>query len=657
MAVVPTFGSILVEARQSFGLARLSSKKQDKLANFEMSLDSYLTTVDSGIEAIFDVLELDRPARVAARSNLANWSKFQQALANQTWTFNASIRQVVWSIAVFSHAPVLGRFLANWNLEKPADAGMPGGEFWYLPRVDERTNRVTQPVEHVVRWLMDLLGLPMDKAKLALGGKRAKRKCADAYDSMERSLYNWLAGKIPRVLSIDDYFPDDANLSFRGVFDVSDGTSPGQRFAAALDFCERKGILDADALRAQIPMTQLGRIEAVLARDCTYDEQQEFVRLLLTRYAKPDMRTIRQRLRVARAVQDGYQRLVKFLCPGADPACADPYQNKVLQLIGIIETIYNLTVDAYKYGSTQADEDAWFESRLPPWDKETILLSIVPSRYSSADSEVAEMLTRQFIRYEPSDALIDWVPMDEPSVSRITESKLSLIRELVDTAGRTKHLLDRTRSSSPWRAFQQESDYWTVSQVVQNDAVSIKAREMGIQRMRELASSPREIVGTIVIELGALLNSETKLRPKDVEQRVGCLLDEAASSSAYSEYEAAILQYRAKHSLARNDFPAAISYFREALGGSAIRNCGHLIGEVSRDLLAVLVVAERLGKRGSKHGELERPFRHMRASGMIEGFDITLSQVADAIPKYFWGTLYKPYPGYPTEKSAESSSV
>jgi hypothetical protein len=96
-------------------------------------------------------------------------------------------------MSAYSYAPALGRLVANWNLGQAFDVGMPGGEFWFLPMLDESRTRVSLPVQHVLAWLMDLVGLPMDELKKDVGGARAKR--ADAHDSMERSLYNWKAGE------------------------------------------------------------------------------------------------------------------------------------------------------------------------------------------------------------------------------------------------------------------------------------------------------------------------------------------------------------------------------------------------------------------------------------------------------------------------------
>lgn len=646
MAVIPNFESLLLEVRQSLGLKRFASKKQEEFLNLDMSLTTYQSLIANELDKIFDALELDANACRDVRLNLMNWIDFHQAVVQRTWTCNASPQQVAWYMSSYCFAPAIGRTLANWNLEGAFDQGMPGGEFWFLPCVDERTQRLVMPVQKVVSWLMNLLGLPMDKAKLDLGGEKAKRKDEGTYDSMERSLYNWLDGKTPLVQSIESYFPDDAQLEFTGTFEPDSLQPHADRFAAAKAFIQRKG-LDADALRDQIPITQPGIIEAILAGESPVEIEQEFIQLLSIRYARPEMQTVRLRLRVARMVQDGYKRLVKFLCPDIDPACTDPYQNKVLQLLGIVGTIYNLSIGAYKNCDNRAEEDDWFESKLAPWDQETIFLSILPSRFATAFHEVPEMLTREFARLDPNAPLEDLVPMDQANAQRITQAKLQQIQNLIDEAERVAYLRGCIETSLPWNPLQRESDYWVVSQVAQIEALGGNARENVIKRMRELAKTPGQFIGAILIELHMLLNAGLDERPVDVESRVKTLLAEADTSPGKTEWEAALLQYQAKHHLAQNDFKSATSLLRDALEASAERNCGSMRGEIARDYFAVSLVNRRLTPR-----DHEKPFRHMLANGAIEGIGISLENTAKAVAEYFLDTLYKPYPNYPSQKIA-----
>lgn len=653
MAILPTFESVLLEISQCVGLERQSSKKQEKFVKLEMKLENHQAMVESELKGIFDALEMSEDARLDAYVNLDDWTGFDRFLSQNVWTFGASARQVVWHMCAFNYAPAAGRLIANWNLGEPFDHGMPGGEFWFLPNVDQTTKQLSLPVQHVVDWLMDLLGLPMDQVILNLGGGKARNDAGAPYDSMERTLYKWRNGTIPRIQSINDYFPNDATLEFKGALDLPGELPHEERIAAALAFAHRKK-LDPEALRSQIPMTQPGRIEAVMNGEASIEEQADFVRLLEVRYARPSMRTVRQRLRIARAVQDGYKRLVEFLCPDVAFTCPNANENKVLQLFALFRFSYNLTVEAYKRADTEAEQDAWFEHHLLPQDRATIFLSVVPSRRFTAQSDLADLLTHRFTALDAQAPLDDFFPLDSADALRIAQTKSRLLSDFLEIEQRVSHLKDRVRTSSPWRALRAEGDYRVVTQLALSEEVSSRARQAAIERMKELAKSPEQAVYALVCALGNLLNSRSSDRPRDVEQRVEALLEEAECSPASAAWALPLLQYRAKHCLARNQFEEAAELFKQAIEAGHLRNFGSMFGEAARDLFATLVADRRLVPNGH-----ERPYRIMLASNMIEGdpSNVNLENVAKAVAEYFWDTLYKPYPGYPRERPLAEAQV
>ncbi|WP_175984848.1 MULTISPECIES: ankyrin repeat domain-containing protein [Burkholderia] len=653
MAILPTFESVLLEISQCIGLERQSSKKQEKFVKLEMKLENHQAMVKSELEGIFDALEMSEIARRDALVNLADWTAFDRFLSQAVWTLGASARQVIWHMCAFSYAPAAGRLIANWNLGEPFDQGMPGGEFWFLPNIDQTTKQLSLPVQHVVDWLMDLLGLPMDQVALNLGGAKVRDNTDAPQDSMERTLYKWRNGTIPRIQSINDYFPDDATLKFEGALDLPGELPHGERIAAALAFVHHKK-LDAEALCSQIPMTQPGRIEAIMNGEASPDEQDEFARLLEVRYARPSMRTVRLRLRIARAVQDGYKRLVAFLCPDVAITCPDANENKVLQLFGLFRLSYNLTVEAYKCADTEVEQDAWFERHLPPLDRATIFLSVAPSCRATAHYNLADLLTHRFTTLDAQAPLDDFFPLDGADALRITQTKGRLLSDFLEIEQRVNHLKDRVRTSSPWRALQAEGDYWAVSQLALSDDISPRAHQAAIERMRELAKTPEQAAGVLVCALGHLLNSRSSDRPRDVEQRVEALLEEAERSPAYAAWALPLLQYRAKHCLARNQFEEAAKLFRLAIDAGHQCNFGSILGETARDLFATLVA----DRRPVPH-EHERPYRIMMATHMFEGdpTNVNLENVAKAVAEYFWDTLYKPYPGYPKKQPIAEAQV
>jgi len=168
MAVIPNFESLLLEVRQSLGLERFSSKKQAEFLNLDMSLKTYQSLIENELDKIFDALELDADACRDARLNLMNWIGFHQAVVQRTWTCNASPQQVAWYMSSYCYAPAIGRILANWNLKGAFDLGMPGGEFWFLPSVNERTQSLVLPVQKVVSWLMDFVSYSVTMGRLSI---------------------------------------------------------------------------------------------------------------------------------------------------------------------------------------------------------------------------------------------------------------------------------------------------------------------------------------------------------------------------------------------------------------------------------------------------------------------------------------------------------
>mgnify|MGYP000417321690 CR=1 FL=1 len=447
-----------------------------------------------------------------------------------------------------------------------------------------------------------------------------------------------------------EYFAGDDNvkLDFKGVFTPDPRQTPVEQFNQALKFVQRKG-LTASALRLEIPMTQEGILEAVLHRQADEATQAAFVHHLAERYAQPSMRIIRQRLRAARMVQDGYIRLLKTLCPGTDPLCADPQQNKLLQLFALYKLVYNLTIDAWRHCHHlgEAAENQWFDEHLPPWDKHSLLLSITPSLRHMGNQVLAHWLTRQFFDMQPGAPLEDCFPLDAAQAPAILQRKLERIQTFDNEIVRENQLIERIQTSSPWRALQGEASYWVVAQVAQNPAISPVARQAATQRLRELANTPAQTVQTVMLELDAYLNAEKRHRPKDVQARVEALLAEAEASEGYALWKAPLLQYKAKHLLACNDFAGAERCFKDALEAGRERNYGPFVGEAGRDGLACAVANQRLIT--DNHNPYYRAILQGDVVDCSDGIP-SIQEVARQAAEYFWSTLYKPYPGVEAEQ-------
>ncbi len=649
MSTLPLPEAILLEIHQSLGGHGYPTTKKNKFATGQTSLETHKAMGEEILHAIFDALDMEPRARVDALRNFMEFGNAYKFLELNTWTFAADERQVLWTLLGHFYVPGLARRVGFWSLPQVLDKGMPGGRFWYLPEPCEVAGKphLYLPVAQVVDWLLDLLGMPLEEF--------ADQRSASTYDGrdgLRRSLYNWRNATPIRPDTIEKYFSDSSVLVFEGAFSPDSSGTPAQQFAGALEFVKRKE-LTADKLRLEIPITQPGCLEAILDGSVDEDVQAEFVRCLGERYAAPSLHTIRQRLLIARAVQDGYIRLLKTLCPGVDRQCADPYQNKLLQLFALYKLVYNLTIDAWLHCGDQdeAAENTWFEQHLPEWGKHSLFLSILPSRRETANKALAHTLSRRFYEMQGGAELDDCIALDAQSALPIIQRNVERIAEFADEISSELRLVERMKTSSPWRALQGEHRYWVITQVAQNSDLGPLAKQAAIQRLRDLADTPAQIVQAILLELDSYLNGERQHRPKDTRAKVQALLDEAEANEGYELWEAAILQYKAKHLLACNDFEGADKLFRAALEAGLVRNYGPLRGEVARDCLALEVANQKL--IANNH---ETYYRAMLAGGMMEECDEipSLEETARWASNYFWDTLYRPYPGVPAEKRRAS---
>lgn len=646
MGAFPSFQSLLQEAHQGLvGYATgegPSTKTKVKFAEGEMSWAGFEAMTKELITAIFEALDLDAAAWRDVSIQLARMEAAYYRLKCRTWTFAADDRQVVWVLASHFFVPGLARLAAFWSLEEAPDKGMPGGQFWYLPQLkaDVEGARVHMPVAQVMDWLLDLMGVSLSAA--ASQRKDLTGKNTDRVESFMRTVYNWRSGEsTPEIRMINEYFKDDAELVFQGVFVLPVAANDEERFAAALAFIDRKG-LTAEALRLEIPMTQ-ERLKDVLTGVADESEKQHFIQCLSERYGQPTLKLVRQRLLFARMVQDSYVRLLKFLCPNVAPDNADPAQNQLLQLIAIYQYVYNLTIAAHCQSGQkgEAAENAWFERQLRPWEAGSLYLSILPSRINVESEELAELLTRQFMTMQPGEKLEDQFGFSPEEEERIAVRRLEWLSQSRIEATAQEQLLLRLRRGSPWRALQAESNFWVISQISQHPSAGQSARDQALSRLRELASSDAERMTIMLAELHQLLNPTDGRYLSDAQEKVETLLAQAEANACANLWQAPLLHYRARHLLAMNEFQRASTLYRKVLTLCKEQGFGPLEGEAARDLMAI-----ELGDRRLVPNAYDSLFLKMWREGIFEGKDEPrLEDVARAASEYFWSDLYRPYPG------------
>lgn len=641
MSTFPSIQTILLQIHQSLGCSPYPTKKKNNFAAGRMQISNHTKMGAEIIESIFDALDMAPEACEAALDNILNFERGYKGIELKTWTSNAGEHHILWELLGSYFVPIVSRHTAFWSFAEPLDKGMPGGRFWYLPELREKegTPSLYLPIAQVVDWLLDLLGMPMDEFSSNRSQLTATED-EDDTDSLIRSLYNWRKATIPNPGSFAKYFPDNLNIEFRGAFELDRTMSHTEQFTEALKFIDKKG-LTVESLKLEIPMTVPGRLEAILEGSAEDEEQEKFVTMLSERYAVPSPQTIRKRLLLARAIQDGYVRLLKMLCPGVDRLCADPKRNKLLQLFEIYKLVYNHTVAARNHCGQEGEkaEDNWFEEHLLLWLKQGPLLSITPSHRDISIKWLAMLLNRRFATLTPEQELEDHYPTDHKSSTKIAQRNIERVRKLESEYETQEKLINQLKTGSPWRILQREDNNWIVSQVVQTKGIAPRVKEAAIKRLRELASSPSEVIPAILLELDHCLNDKKNLRAKGTQERVKALIDEVEVNHGYSLWEAPILQYKGKHLLACNDFSGAEKQFRMALDACGERNYGPLRGECARDLLAISVADQKLIPENH-----ERYYREMLAGGMNEGENIPgIEDTARWASDYFWENLYVPY--------------
>lgn len=642
MAALPNLETILLAIHEALGCP--APRKKQELKELRRTFTSHIQDLQLLLGDILAELGLDDAASLDAMDGFEEFFNFHKTLEIKTWAFGVELRQVLWHLVACVYAPGLARNVAFWQLATAMDQGMPGGEFWYLPQVVEggSARHLRMPIAAVLDWLEELLGQPVHKATEAWP--------ADGVDveSVKRTLAKWRDGDVPRRDNIERYFAEGTRFEFRCCLAIDDNATADEKLKVAKAFIRSKG-LSADALRRQIPMPEPGRIEAVLSGVGSPEDAGYFLDLLKARYAQPTLRTIRRRLLLARAVQHGYIKLHQILCPGTSPNDVSPKVNKVLQLVAIYASVYHLTIQASRVSEDYSEQDAWFEQRLAPWDKDLLFLTILPSKLNESGLELAEKLTDRFVKLGPEAPLEDWVasaPEDlQALVQRRKQESLQKINEL-DELGRLQAAL---QEGSVPEVIETCGIYEVARAVAADPKMPQNWRSAAVQRAGALATNDAQMLDALLIELNFYVNPSDLSQLHEARATAQRILHDAESSPAARHRLPQILNARAKHHLRCNEFSEAEAAFDKALKASVSENCGDLPGLIARDAFALACAVK---PNGFNVRNCERYWRLMRSFNVIEGGAASiegapreLEETAKELEAYFWEDLYRPYPG------------
>lgn len=648
MSHIPLFEELLAEIHRGLGLERPDSK--GRFTSGGMQTANHKALEEKLVEEVFDSLGLDENAREDAILNVNEFGFFYKALALRISTYEASQQQVLWHLLAYVLLPGVARRVAFWALHNeerglPAiDAGMPGGTFWFLPVWDIDKDQVVMPVTQVLGWLLDLLDTKKLRDMDRLIGPKGLRH--EGTESAIRTLQNWYKGGVPKSAEkIGQIFPDDAALVFPGAFSLDETLSQDELFQAAIDFAARKD-LNATSLSRQIPMNK-ERLSIVLTGAASNEEQQHFVKCLARRYAIPSMSVVRRRLRVARLMQEGFERLLKFLHELAPKDCPiETTRNKALQLLSVFSFVYNQTVAAYKEGGPVWQQDAWFEKKLAPWDAGDLFISILPSLIGRMPVEriLADRLSRIFREQLSCSQIEDLAPLNEadPNLLPILKRRANRVRRFIDEDLRSADLLEQVKTMAPWRALMFETGFQVLLDFVGN-VDSKEMRKLGLDRLRDIAATPVEQTAVEVLALYYLLNDLEHPWPQEAQEQAQSILDRVERSPGYELWKAPVLRLKALHHLFQNDFAAAKQFMDEALEACSERAYGLERGHIATEAFAITIVHEGLNPRTHLpyYGQILR-FREEFLIFRAPSFDDVAAQCEDV----FWDELYRPYPGF-----------
>ncbi|MCG6388464.1 ankyrin repeat domain-containing protein [Vibrio fluvialis] len=651
MATFPTFESVLLQIAKALGAnGQMTSKSKSKFKYVEMTMDNLSNTWESILGDIADALGLDERAKKDLISNVTDDYLMHKNIELNVYSSKASQRKIVWHYLARVIIPALARHTVFWQIESKMDEGMPGGRFWYLPAVDSpiEPTQLLLPVPQVLNWLIDLI----QNTKTSIANNlNNDLDSVDKYEKVLRNLYNWQKSKsTPEISSIEKTFSDEVNIQFGGCFEPDEKSS---QFEQALDFIEKKG-LSYDDLQHEIDIS-CEDLKRILRSECPAAEQRDFVQKLKVRYQAPSSKVIRMRLLIARAIQEGYEQLVKYLTPGVDKLSFDLNENKTLQLVELYNYVYNLTFMAHIQKGSLGDhaENKYFEEQLPSFFRYDLLRIFTSDNEHDIPWSTLDRINCIFSRSGEEDILDNVFPTSQDEFKKMCK----LIKEEGDYSNnylmRRDVLIDKLKQNkSPFKQLQNIDDFDLVygARIIQaNQYSNPNIGDMIVERLKFLEATPTESMKRILFELEThlLLN---KFASK-TEEKVSALLDEAKNCDDFGFSKANILRYEALHYIAQNKLKEAEKNLNLAIDECKKYSFGKFRGLLARDAFALAIANQKLIPNNH-----EKYFRDMYYWGGLKG-EPNIYDVSRELHEYFWEKLYQCYPNYQPLFASCSSDI
>lgn len=645
MTFIPNAEHIILELKQSFYGEPLKTVERRRYNNRNLSLEKQVQLFTDGIEEIFISLNLDADARTDARQNLVNLAQASYPVEHQTMTFRASQRQILWEFLTHMYIPGVARLAAFWTIDSRADIGMPEDVFWYLPTLDLQSGKLTLPIPQVLDWLLDLFG----KSGFALATE-IDESPDDKVDSVGRKIRRWREGAFkPKRAnvknnikdSIDELFADESHLNFKNTFLLDDAQDLQAQLQQVIDFLQSKeGSLPLSAKKLSLEFDRGGehRIQEVLTGNGSKPYTLFLIDRVARRYATPTPRVIRQRLKFARAIQDGYIRLTKFLCPGIALDCADPNENRVVELVEIFKRIYNLTVEAHsKQGDAGiAEEETYFQNSLPAHLRGTIYRSIAPHDFLQGDADhsvIAEILNKRFSKMDEGSNLTKYLAESKKELEEIELREQDILSEFAIEADEILNLQEGKANSLTVDKISQDKRLWLLFKIAGDDFLNMDHRTAAADQMRRLTVES-------CMEGLALWLQISLARFQGQQERVEIFLKEAdllRTDPKFAIWDAPIFLTEARHLLSKSNFDEAIKVYDRAWNASKSQPFGSLRGEIAKELLITKTQQNKFNKNNDRS-----LMRDMTYFGTSNGGSYKADALKQELRPY-WDEIYRPY--------------
>ncbi len=215
---------------------------------------------------------------------------------------------------------------------------MPGGIFWYLPNT-ENPNDIKMPIEYLMNWWLDLYGKGLDSLCNEIDENSSEAQAFSSKDILKPWKYK---GVIPDSKSLKLYLSKD--LNYTGIFQSIDTIAIQPIYKDAKNFIQETKNLPLEKLKKELPYHWL-LDEVFSSNEVEVANKKNFIQFVKERWSKPSKKSLITKFLVARAVQDTYNRLIKYF---DFQVSNDIEENKILQLVYQYNVLYNLEMERSK---------------------------------------------------------------------------------------------------------------------------------------------------------------------------------------------------------------------------------------------------------------------------------------------------------------------